>query len=411
MSRERDVALQLLQNESLVDKVLRMAQESPLGNAVPTNDDKLEFRLDFAEYLVEETDFGTARRAYQDHTKVHDKARLMAKLGIMKHFTDVVSAESKRSVAKSPELAPERRFLGPDLNLQEAGKKFMEERQNVKLNQAYLTPQEMGPFAAALKDLPTVKFLLEEGQSKNDVTPSTAKRADWKDGGSLDANIKEVNDLWKSRKVFNSIFDRKRAQKRLKSRTFRARVGTVDRMMKAIIAPEILTRINKPEIHVHATASQGAESPWGFRAYASGGKQLHVAYDEATNVIAHEVGHIVEKFLPTEVFHDMHLLLSARHLASGGGTARKGATPIFTTFGEGRYAGKYVTGKYTSTAYKSGNAEVFSMAMEFFSSPADALKLIEGDPLHAAIILRGIKPDEYKAVDKLRAFDKFLPHE
>jgi hypothetical protein len=97
--------------------------------------------------------------------------------------------------------------------------------------------------------------------------------------------------------------------------------------------------------------------------------------------------------------------------------ARTGAT--FWTSGyvnvgpltnEGRYAGRYVTGKYTSTAYDDiGNAEIFSQAMEFLSKPANALKLIDGDPQHAAIILRAIRPNEYKALAALRVFDKYLP--
>jgi hypothetical protein len=158
--------------------------------------------------------------------------------------------------------------------------------------------------------------------------------------------------------------------------------------------------------------------PTGYRPSAGGGN-VDLSFDEVFAVMAHEMGHAIEDFLPMKSWHDMNVLLERRHGAKVGASraARTGAT--FWTSGkvnigpllnEGRYAGTYVTGKYTSTAYDdSGNAEVFSQAMEFFSKPSDALKLIDGDPQHAAIVLRSVRPNDYKALAALRPFDQYLP--
>jgi hypothetical protein len=90
---------------------------------------------------------------------------------------------------------------------------------------------------------------------------------------------------------------------------------------------------------------------------------------------------------------------------------KAGDTPIFTTWSEGRFGGKYVTGKYTSRTYSFGNiAEVVAMATQYFSDPSKATELIDGDPQHAAIVLRSLQPGEYQSTAPLRKFDKFIPH-
>jgi hypothetical protein len=404
----QSTAMSLLRNEDIVDEILRIAQEDAeeKGKPVPTNADKLDFRLEFADVLVAAPDFNKAFGQYMRTNKGNTKATLLNFFA--QRVFKTADVEAQTQAQQSAEFGPERRFIGLEGGSNAVSDKFWEEREGVKLNQAYLTPEQKKPFATALKAMPTVDYILKQG-TEQAQQPAQGGRPAWKDGGSLVDNIKEVNDFWKLRKAFNWVFDSKRGEKRLKSKTFRRKVQSVDAMMKAIIAPEILRRIPKPALYVHSSAAQTFSAPWGFRAWASGGKELHVAYNEAASVIAHEVGHVVEEYLPMEVWHDVHLLLGARHTAAGGGGAFAGATPIITSFTEGRYGGDYVTGKYTSTAYKGGNAEVISMAMEFFSSPAKALELIDGDPLHAAIVLRGIKPGEYAATDSLRPYDQFLP--
>jgi hypothetical protein len=97
------------------------------------------------------------------------------------------------------------------------------------------------------------------------------------------------------------------------------------------------------------------------------------------------------------------MLLGGRHdQATGGSREALGGATIFTRKSEGRYGGDYVTGKYTSTAYKGDNAEVMSMWMQYMAKPGNARKLIEGDPQHAALVLRILRPKEYASLDDLR---------
>lgn len=89
---------------------------------------------------------------------------------------------------------------------------------------------------------------------------------------------------------------------------------------------------------------------------------------------------------------------------------RSRATDIVTKCTEGRCGGTYVTGNYSSTGYRSGDAQVVSMALQFFADPKDALKPVDGDPMHAGLVLRSFEPADYKTTSALRPFDdKFLP--
>lgn len=294
----------------------------------------------------------------------------------------------KEAAAATPGLRKERKYLKPGRDVAGATEAFWKSRQKAVWEES--VPKEEFPgFAAALKQMPIVQYLLTPRKERS----SKAATGGWKDGGKLEDKIKPVNDLVWIKKWLGSW--------RTNSKTFRKRLNKVDQMVRATVEPELLSEIPKPNINVHATSS------WFFRANAGGG-DVHLAYDEATNVVAHEVGHILEEYLPMKRWHDIHLMLGARHKAAGGGE-----TAVIGDQGnkkEGRYAGAYVTGDYTSTAYKGDNAEVVSMAMQFLTKPKDALKLIEGDPQHAAIVLRGFKPTEYKDTASLRKYDKYLPN-
>jgi hypothetical protein len=99
-----------------------------------------------------------------------------------------------------------------------------------------------------------------------------------------------------------------------------------------------------------------------------------------------------------------------RHQAAGGGDVASKPASIFTPK-EGRYAGNWETGKYTSKAYKNDMVgEVISMGMQYFSSPETMRRIVERDPQHAALILRMMRPEEYMKTEGLRAFDKYLPN-
>ncbi len=276
---------------------------------------------------------------------------------------------------------------------------FWEDRDKYEMNQAYLSPEDRVAFADALKKLPTVKLILHPTAHGADTRHQTSQ---WKDGGRLVNNIEEVDDLSKPKKFLS--------KKRLKSRTFRTKIDRVDNFTRVVVGPELLIQAPRPKIKIHSTAAQDIDAPWGYRANAND-EEVNLAYNQDEGTMAHEVGHAVERHLPVKRWHDIHMLLGTRHQAAGGGGAKSGDTPIFTTWTEGRFGGKYVTGKYTSRTYKFGNvAEVVSMAMQYFSDPSKARELIEGDPQHAAIVLRSMRPDEYKSVPELMRFNKFIPH-
>jgi hypothetical protein len=243
--------------------------------------------------------------------------------------------------------------------------------------------------------MPTVEFLLKGGGAKAQPKKAAEGAPEWKDGGSMADTVTIDDD---APKIF-----RWNAMRRLRAGRFAAKVGRVDTWLKGLMSPDFIAGIPKPKVVVHTKPSPL------FRANAGGGV-LRVAHNEATNVVAHEAGHVLEEHLPMKAWHDLHLLLTKRHEAAGGGGAASGEN-IVTKYSEGRFGGDYVTGEYTSTAYRSGNAEVVSMALQFFADPKDALQLIDGDPMHAAIVLRGFKPEEYSSTEALRAFDKYLPRD
>jgi hypothetical protein len=299
---------------------------------------------------------------------------------------------------------------------------FEETRGDVKLEPAYLKDADRASFSAALKQLASVQSLLGLGPTAAGGQPAagTAIAApEWRDPGKLSDRV-----VVKDSKGIPGWLSKRRREKSLPK--FKAKVDQVDGWLRTLLEPEVMRRVPRPEIWMHTRGQMKVlgsakrffflPDPTGFRPNYGQGK-VHLSFDESYELIAHEMGHAIEEYLPIKSWHDMNLLLERRHGEKVGSSraARTGAT--FWTSGragsvenEGRYAGSYVTGKYTSTAYDdAGNAEVFSQALEFFSKPADALKLIEGDPQHAAIVLRAIRPTEYAALSALRPFDQYLP--
>jgi len=121
--------------------------------------------------------------------------------------------------------------------------------------------------------------------------------------------------------------------------------------------------------------------------------RLSALTDVAT--VVHEFGHQVEFFLSVEEWRDIQDLLRMRH--TGGklvsiypnhsdSEVRK--EPAFN-------ATMPATGAYSAKAYDDGSTEIMSMTLEYFSTPANAAKVINDDPLQAAIILRLTRPTEF----------------
>lgn len=249
-------------------------------------------------------------------------------------------------------------------------------------------------FADALKQITPVRRLLT-------YKTAVGSHSAWKGGGSLN----DVNNITES-EIGNEDVKGSIIRKKWDDGTFAKRVGMADQFIKSMVEPQLLAQIPVPKIFVHLKHAGGifTRKRNTFRAHQSG-DEVHVAQDEETSVIVHEVGHYLEDNLPSELWHDIRLLLESR--AGGETKVERGGVGMRE---EGRYPGEYpATGKYTSSAYPDkGSTEVMSMTLEYLSDPKKIKKMIENDPQQAAIILRGIRPKEYAETKELRQFDDYL---
>lgn len=356
----------------------------------------------------------------------------IAKLGPQGNFDDAMNSVKSGVVLLPKEEGYEKRSVGPVLGrlndavikratakgqLKATGRRpeiayqgvqgfedptdaFLEERKNVELEHGAVKPEDQPGFAAALKTMPTVGILLAPDKGAGPGPKQARGATSWRDPGPLSDKMKLTNDLVGPKKWLG--------ERRFKSKSLRKRIDQADSVIRTVVEPEVLGTVPRPTMNVHATAAQSLTVPWGFRAEAGDG-HVEIAYDEDMPTIAHELGHAVEARMPLTAFHDVHLLLTERHKAAGGGETAAKSASVFTP-DEGRYAGKWATGKYTSKAYKNDmSGEVFSMAMQYFSEPDKMLKIVEEDPQHAALILRIMRPDEYAKTHALRPYDKYLP--
>jgi hypothetical protein len=259
------------------------------------------------------------------------------------------------------------------------------------------TKAERAAFSKALRKLPSLTAMAAaHGGDPSAIVTGPASPV-WQNGGTLADGI--VEDPTDSKK--QAIPPKKQLRKPIDNGTFRSRVIKADQTIRTLVEAEILGALPRPTVKVHP------QSESKFRAY-QGGTEVHVAADEPTDIIVHEVGHYIERNGPLESWADIQKLMQSRHGAAGGGTvAGKGPS---SGKKEGRYAGAYAaTGKYTSRAYSSGDTEVMSMSMEYLANPKKFDKLLDKDPVQAAIVLRGLQPAAYAAEGSLRNFDRFLP--
>jgi hypothetical protein len=275
----------------------------------------------------------------------------------------------------------------------------------------YLDEETREAFANALKTMPTVAWLTDKDRQATDALPEDQDedtpgrtQAAWKNGGSLTDFVKFANyNILKGKPVYTDTDvppDHKMYQ----------RVEEADLMLKNMVEPDVLAMLDPPKVYIVRSML--------FRAYQNG-STVHVSSSESMQVIVHEVSHYLEDYLPTDLWGDIQAMMRARHAEhslsyKGSGKRDKKLTTIghgeLFMRGEGRYRGKYGTGKYTSSAYDDeGGTEFTSMTMEWLADPKKAVKLIDSDPQQAAIVLKNMRPDEYNAVDALRPFDEYLP--
>jgi hypothetical protein len=258
-------------------------------------------------------------------------------------------------------------------------------------------------FAEALKTMPFVIELLQGHERKMAPNVNT-NVSHWKDiapSTYLD-DPSNVTLVEPRPKRFSHTKD-------IKNRKVYDRIRKADQFIRAMVQDDMLRTLNKPRMFVHKEVAAGYTTPLGFRAYQSSG-EVHIAQNEDTSVLVHEIGHYVEANLPGNLWRDVAALHMHRHELEGGGTQAVRPVSIEGVLGEGGFKGEYpATGKYTAKAYDDGDTEVVSLTVEHLSHPSKAEKLLNKDPQQAAIVLRGLRPNEYATTDALRPFDKYLP--
>jgi hypothetical protein len=174
-----------------------------------------------------------------------------------------------------------------------------------------------------------------------------------------------------------------------------------------MVAPAVLAMLPVPKIVVHrntglldAIKNQRLADIAGYRA-SSSRETIHIDISETQSVpvIVHEIGHQLEYFLHTSHWMNIQKLIRGRHAQVGGAGNLKSIYPYMPSSSvrsEPAYQSPEVpvTGTYSMKHYMGGATEIFSMTMEYFSTPENALKLIQNDPLQAAIILDAIQPNQ-----------------
>jgi hypothetical protein len=281
------------------------------------------------------------------------------------------------------------------------------------LTHANVATGDRANFTAALKKLPFVKRLYagtitsvsrEQAKAQKSKKKKTVQLdfAGWKDGGTIESKTRELDDGYNYLTKDRREVDNGNLTKKLRE---------ADRFIRLAVEADVLKAIPRPTIVIHLRNSQTPARLWGFRAFQSGG-EVHIAQDTSVPTIAHEVGHYIENNLPMDKWAEIHLLLQGRK-----STSQKAGYIYPWTLDEQRFPGSYpATGLYTSKYYSgiggeetSGSTEIMSMSLEYLSDPDRFRTLIEQDPQQAALILRLLRPQEYRKERSLVPFAHYLP--
>ncbi|MDH2424394.1 hypothetical protein [Sphaerisporangium sp. TRM90804] len=143
-----------------------------------------------------------------------------------------------------------------------------------------------------------------------------------------------------------------------------------------------------------------------YRANAArvGNKVCLSVMDEISTVV-HEIGHQVEFYLPVVEWMRLQRILHTRMngavLLDIYGDGKEPAYDVTAMPAFEHYyglKGQSRTGKlYPAKVYSSGDTELVSMTMQFFSQPDTAKLMIQLDPVLAGTVLRAIRPDDFAA--------------
>jgi hypothetical protein len=268
-------------------------------------------------------------------------------------------------------------------------------------------PARRAEMAAALRQMPTVRALLADPDRRPSQQALGRSLSAWNGASQLDDLIILETDQSDEDAQIRTHWE---------NGDFSREVRAADDFIRTLVEPQLLATIKPPPVHVHTKAAHEDDNDprtkldaYRFRSIHNRKSGVHVAQDEFASGIVHEVGHYLEAFLPSEIWADLRSLLRQRH-ASKGGKPGDAASAIPGHPTEGRFEGDYpATGNYTSKAYATQDTEVMSMTLEFLKHPAATVGMIDKDPLQAAIVLRGLRPEEYARVNDLRPFDAYLP--
>jgi hypothetical protein len=132
----------------------------------------------------------------------------------------------------------------------------------------------------------------------------------------------------------------------------------------------------------------------------AGGVNVTIGQFDGPDVVAHEVGHVLENVLPLGCWLDLMRLLKGRHAVAGGGDtllplhpgttdtklakecAYRSVMPAYPARGDDR-------GSYAARVYGGDSpTEVMSTALEMLVVPKNAKSLLFDDPQVLAIVLR-----------------------
>ncbi|MFG1966053.1 hypothetical protein [Nonomuraea sp. NPDC049028] len=135
------------------------------------------------------------------------------------------------------------------------------------------------------------------------------------------------------------------------------------------------------------------------------GNKVRLSVMDDVLTVVHEIGHQVEFYLPAVEWLRLHLIIRMRmngtQLVNIYPNASKpepafdvSTMPAFEAYytkKEQQRSGKY----YAAKLYTSGDTELLSMTVQFFSQPDTAILMIQRDPVLAATVLRAIRPDDF----------------
>jgi hypothetical protein len=185
------------------------------------------------------------------------------------------------------------------------------------------------------------------------------------------------------------------------------RIATACRRITDLVEPEVLGKLQTPEFFV---VRQGAEEHnITVRAYSEGGSiRIHIDQNNEVPVIAHEIGHVLENYLPLDCWLDLQRLLRARHDSKLGAGTLIG---IYRGSAECAYQAEMpATGTYSAKFYWTGATECMSMSVEALCTDRKtAADLVEKDPQLAAVVLRWLAPAQFIQFVPNSASEKALP--